>query len=331
MDKLSRKKLKEHVGKGRIIETINTLKESLETKTGKINIYNDLVILEYQYNSLSKKEKTGVLSEDENQIGSNKVAKGVLEILDNITDEDLNGNNIKNVDAPDSVEIELKLSANIKSSKKIRELFSTIEDLADDYSIKYRRIRRGSTIISFEITEDGYHTLMESFNSGKLSEALGHKILGLKKVENQTDKKSKAINIKPSAIRRKKIYLRKPFVSDNQKKGKETKLASTISARIDISEVDVSVILESFFEEVKNSLSGGENVYIRGFGSFMIKKRKIKKNGLGNPRMITIDLPSMKNMGTENSEYFIPAFKPAKSFIEQVKYGRSNATEGEEK
>jgi DNA-binding protein HU-beta len=72
--------------------------------------------------------------------------------------------------------------------------------------------------------------------------------------------------------------------------------------------VDVLVILEAFFKEVKDNITEGENVYVRGFGSFIAKKRarKIGRN-------------IKKNKSIEIPEHHIPAFKPAKVFIEQVK------------
>ena len=54
-------------------------------------------------------------------------------------------------------------------------------------------------------------------------------------------------------------------------------LVATISEKTGVPKVDVLVTLEMFFKEVKSSLSTGENVYVRGFGSFVIKK-KSKKN-----------------------------------------------------
>jgi DNA-binding protein HU-beta len=75
-----------------------------------------------------------------------------------------------------------------------------------------------------------------------------------------------------------------------------------------VPKVDVLVTLETFFQEVKGSLSEGENVYVRGFGSFVIKKRA-KKIGRHIKKNIAIEIP----------EHYIPAFKPAKVFVEQVK------------
>jgi DNA-binding protein HU-beta len=85
-------------------------------------------------------------------------------------------------------------------------------------------------------------------------------------------------------------------------------LVTAISENTGVPKVDVLVTLEEFFKSVKGSLSNGENVYIRGFGSFIIKKRK-KKVGRHIKKNVSIEIP----------EHFIPAFKPAKVFTEQVK------------
>jgi DNA-binding protein HU-beta len=97
-------------------------------------------------------------------------------------------------------------------------------------------------------------------------------------------------------------------------------LVATISEKTGVPKVDVLVTLEAFFKEVKGSLSEGENVYIRGFGSFIIKKRA-KKVGRHIKKNIAIEIP----------EHYIPAFKPAKIFVEQVKTnvdGHLNGQEG---
>ncbi len=85
-------------------------------------------------------------------------------------------------------------------------------------------------------------------------------------------------------------------------------LVANISDKTGIAKVDVLVSLESFFKEVKGSLSEGENVYIRGFGSFIVKKRA-KKIGRHIKENKSIEIP----------EHYIPAFKPAKVFVEEVK------------
>lgn len=85
-------------------------------------------------------------------------------------------------------------------------------------------------------------------------------------------------------------------------------LVAAISEKTGVPKVDVLVTLETFFKEVKNSLADGENVYVRGFGSFIVKKRAKK-----------IGRHIKKNKAIEIPEHFIPAFKPAKVFVEQVK------------
>ena len=90
-------------------------------------------------------------------------------------------------------------------------------------------------------------------------------------------------------------------------------LVTAISEKTGIAKVDVLVTLESFFKEVKDTLTEGENVYIRGFGSFVVKKRA-KKIGRHIKKNEAIVIP----------EHFIPSFKPAKVFVEQVK---GNVTE----
>jgi DNA-binding protein HU len=61
-------------------------------------------------------------------------------------------------------------------------------------------------------------------------------------------------------------------------------------------------------DEVINSLESGQNVYLRGFGSFIIKTRA-EKTGRNISKNTTIKIPA----------HNIPAFKPAKVFVEGVK------------
>ena len=72
---------------------------------------------------------------------------------------------------------------------------------------------------------------------------------------------------------------------------------------------DVAVVVESFMETIKNSLlEKKENVYLRGFGSFVIKHRAAK-----NARNI------LKNTTMMIEAHDLPSFKPSKSFVEQMK------------
>src|ERR1700749_1603825 len=85
-------------------------------------------------------------------------------------------------------------------------------------------------------------------------------------------------------------------------------LVNQISEKTGIPKVDVLVTLETMFKEVKETLSQGENIYIRGFGSFITKKRaaRIGRNIKTN---VAVHIP----------EHYIPAFKPAKEFVAEVK------------
>lgn len=85
-------------------------------------------------------------------------------------------------------------------------------------------------------------------------------------------------------------------------------LVTAISEKTGVPKVDVLVTLEEFFKSVKGSLADGENVYIRGFGSFVIKRRKAK-----------VGRHIKKNVSIEIPEHYIPSFKPAKVFTETVK------------
>jgi DNA-binding protein HU-beta len=88
-------------------------------------------------------------------------------------------------------------------------------------------------------------------------------------------------------------------------------LINKIAEKTNIPKVDVLVTLETMFKEVKESLSNGENIYIRGFGSFITKKRAAK-----------IGRNIKKNIAVAIPEHFIPAFKPAKEFVNEVKSSR---------
>lgn len=85
-------------------------------------------------------------------------------------------------------------------------------------------------------------------------------------------------------------------------------LVAKISDRLGIEKGDVQATVESFMDEVKTSLEGGDNVYLRGFGSFIIKTRA-EKTGRNISKNTTIKIPA----------HNIPAFKPAKIFLEGVK------------
>lgn len=89
---------------------------------------------------------------------------------------------------------------------------------------------------------------------------------------------------------------------------RKSDLINNISEKTGIPKVDVLVTIETMIKEVKESLSSGQNIYIRGFGSFITKKRAAK-----------IGRNIKKNTAVHIPEHYIPAFKPAKEFVAEVK------------
>jgi len=85
-------------------------------------------------------------------------------------------------------------------------------------------------------------------------------------------------------------------------------IVNSISDKIGVERVDVQAVIEAFMQEVKGSLSGGEDVFLRGFGSFIVKQRA-QKTGRDISKNTTIIIPA----------HNVPAFKPSKEFINKVK------------
>ena len=85
-------------------------------------------------------------------------------------------------------------------------------------------------------------------------------------------------------------------------------IVNEIAKSTGVEKVLVQTIVEAFMDNVRNSLIENNNVYLRGCGSFIVKKRaqKVARNISKNT---TITIP----------EHNIPAFKPAKSFVTKVK------------
>ncbi|WP_262709398.1 HU family DNA-binding protein [Solitalea koreensis] len=105
-------------------------------------------------------------------------------------------------------------------------------------------------------------------------------------------------------------------VRNLKSKNKMTKaeVIAEIAQRTGIEKVDVAETVEAFFKVIKNSMIEGENVYVRGFGSFVVKKRAQK-----TARNIS------KNTAIIIPEHFIPSFKPAKVFVDKVKNSSAKA------
>ena len=81
-----------------------------------------------------------------------------------------------------------------------------------------------------------------------------------------------------------------------------------ISKKLGIEKVDVQLVVESLMNEITSSLENGENVYLRGFGSFIVKRRA-EKTARNIKKNTTIKIPA----------HNIPAFKPSKIFLNGVK------------
>ena len=90
----------------------------------------------------------------------------------------------------------------------------------------------------------------------------------------------------------------------------KAEIIAEISSKTGIEKLDVQEAVEAFFKVVKTSMVEGENVYVRGFGSFVVKKRATK-----TARNIS------KNTAIIIPEHFVPSFKPANVFVEKVKNG----------
>ena len=88
----------------------------------------------------------------------------------------------------------------------------------------------------------------------------------------------------------------------------KAEIVADIANKTGIEKVAVQATVEAFMESIKGSLTEGENVYLRGFGSFTVKKRA-QKTGRNISKNTTIIIP----------EHFIPSFKPAKTFVNDVK------------
>jgi DNA-binding protein HU-beta len=85
-------------------------------------------------------------------------------------------------------------------------------------------------------------------------------------------------------------------------------IVNEINKNTGIDKVTVLNTIEAFMATVKDTMSKGENVYLRGFGSFVVKKRA-QKTARNISKNTTIIIP----------EHNIPSFKPAKTFTISVK------------
>jgi len=88
----------------------------------------------------------------------------------------------------------------------------------------------------------------------------------------------------------------------------KAEIVADIANKTGIEKVAVQATVEAFMDTNKNSMVSGQNVYLRGFGSFIIKKRA-EKTGRNISKNTTLIIPA----------HNIPAFKPAKTFVNKIK------------
>ena len=112
------------------------------------------------------------------------------------------------------------------------------------------------------------------------------------------------------AVRFEKIKINHKLIINSLKITKRTKadIVNEIAKNTGIDKATVLTTVEAFMEAVKDSLAKNENVYLRGFGSFVIKQRA-EKTARNISKNTTIIIPA----------HNIPSFKPAKTFVSVVK------------
>ena len=88
----------------------------------------------------------------------------------------------------------------------------------------------------------------------------------------------------------------------------KAEIVSKISEQTGVEKVTALAVVESFMKEVRTSITNNESVFLRGFGTFKPKKRA-EKTGRNISKNTAIIIPA----------HHIPAFKPAKVFVKQVK------------
>ena len=85
-------------------------------------------------------------------------------------------------------------------------------------------------------------------------------------------------------------------------------IVADIAKKTGLDKTSVLTVVEAFMDSVKESLVNEQNVYLRGFGSFILKRRA-QKTARNISKNTTLIIP----------EHNIPAFKPAKSFMQELK------------
>jgi len=85
-------------------------------------------------------------------------------------------------------------------------------------------------------------------------------------------------------------------------------LISSVSKNTGIEKIAVEKTIAALMETVRVSMTKNKNIYLRGFGTFLVKKRA-KKTARNISKNTTVIIP----------EHFVPTFKPAKEFVDKIK------------
>ena len=89
---------------------------------------------------------------------------------------------------------------------------------------------------------------------------------------------------------------------------RKSEIVTEIMKKTGLEKVAVEATVEAFMETIKTSMASGENIFLRSFGTFLLKKRA-KKVGRNISKRTSVNIPA----------HYIPAFKPCKEFVEEVK------------
>jgi DNA-binding protein HU-beta len=89
---------------------------------------------------------------------------------------------------------------------------------------------------------------------------------------------------------------------------RKSEIVTEIMNKTGLEKVAVEAAVEAFMETIKSSMGKGENIYLRGFGTFLLKKRA-KKVGRNISKGTSVNIPA----------HMIPQFKPAKEFVTKIK------------
>ena len=88
-------------------------------------------------------------------------------------------------------------------------------------------------------------------------------------------------------------------------------IVTEISKSTGLEKAAVLTVVEEFMKVVKESMASGDNVYLRGFGSYVVRTRK-EKTARNISRNTAIKIP----------EHKVPTFKPSKVFLEEIRNGK---------